>query len=253
MTTISGTVKFFSAKRGYGFIIPDDPDQDGQEYFVHHSVIQGEGFRSLATGEEVQFEFKKDGDKLVALNVTGPGGNAVQGGSKPGGFKGGKKGGKSEGGGGKSGKGKGEGGKMALKGKNSSPPSYKGGWDRYDAPKGGKYGYRDDGFKGGSKGFKGYYDDYDSYDYGWGYKGKGYKGFNDYDDYKGGKMGKGFKGGYKGYGYDDYDDFDDYGFKGKGPPMGSKGGFKGFGGPSKGFKGDNGGFKGSRKGKYDYY
>jgi len=281
MAKICGTVKFFSAKRGYGFIIPDDPEQDGQEYFVHHSVIQGEGFRSLATGEEVQFEVSSDSTthKLVAVNVTGPEGAAVQGGSKPG-FKGAKGGGKGFGGkgleGGKSsGKGKGDykgdGGKPALKGgKGSGYPSKGGDWgvQQYDSGKGGKYGYRDS-YKGAGKGYKGYdsYDAYDDYDY-WGYKGsKGYgKGYDDYG-YKGGKSKGGYpsKGGYKGDYYDDYDYFDDYkGYKGRGPSAGSKGGYKGA--PSKGkdeykggyggkggFKGDSGGFKGGRKGKYDYY
>jgi len=140
MASILGTVKFFSAKRGYGFIIPDDPEQDGQEFFVHHSVIQGEGFRSLAAGEEVQFEVSNEVEegKLVAINVTGPDGKPVKGsnnreqgqfGSK--GKKGGGKDGKDRGKGKDSGKGKGDGGKHMEsygKGKGASKGYDKGSW-----------------------------------------------------------------------------------------------------------------------------
>jgi len=280
MATVCGTVKFFSAKRGYGFIIPDDPEQDGQEYFVHHTSILGDGFRSLATGEEVQFEVNRDAttQKLVAINVTGPDGAPVKGDSKPQGKGFGKGKGKDSGKG--AGKdfagGKGGGGKPALKGKAAVGYGKGGGWaDSYDAPKGGKYGgYRD--FKG--KGYGKGYDDYDYYGgYGGGYDDWGYKGDKGYgkgyaDDYgygsKGKFAGKGsFKGGYKGDYYDDYDYVEDY--KGyKGPPIGSKGAYKGpppskgkdsfkggFSGSGKGdFGGDKGGFKGgggARKGKYD--
>jgi len=275
-----GTVKFFSAKRGYGFLIPDDPEQDGQEFFVHHSVIQGEGFRSLAAGEEVQFEVSKEAEpgKLVAINVTGPDGKEVKGSNnrEPGQFGGkGKKGGGKDGkdrGKGKDVKGKGDGGKGKQmesygKGKGASMGYDKGGWalERYDSPKGGKYG----GYKGG-KGYKGdYYDDYDyggyGDDYGWGYKGdKGYKGSKGGYDY-GGFKGKGsYKGGYKGYDFDDfgYDDYDyKGGYKGKGA---SKGGYKGppsykgdsgYGGNKGGYQGGKGDGYGKGKGKYDrdYY
>jgi len=48
-----GSVKWFSAEKGYGFITPDDGTKD---LFVHHSAIQAEGFRTLNEGEKVEYE-----------------------------------------------------------------------------------------------------------------------------------------------------------------------------------------------------
>ncbi len=53
-----GTVKWFNDKKGFGFIT----SSDGNEYFVHHSNILGDGFKSLQEGEDVQFEVEQ-GDK----------------------------------------------------------------------------------------------------------------------------------------------------------------------------------------------
>jgi CspA family cold shock protein len=53
----TGTVKWFNEKKGYGFIIPDGMELD---VFVHYSVIQTEGFKTLAEGEKVQFEMTQD-------------------------------------------------------------------------------------------------------------------------------------------------------------------------------------------------
>ncbi len=48
-----GTVKWFSEQKGYGFITPDD---GGQDLFVHHSNIEGEGFKTLQDGQIVEYE-----------------------------------------------------------------------------------------------------------------------------------------------------------------------------------------------------
>ncbi len=61
----TGTVKWFDAKKGFGFIL----NALGQDVFVHFSSIECEGFRSLKDGEPVEFE-EKQGDKgLSAFNV----------------------------------------------------------------------------------------------------------------------------------------------------------------------------------------
>lgn len=49
----TGTVKWFSDQKGYGFIVPDD---GGKDLFIHHSNILGEGFKSLKEGQKVEYE-----------------------------------------------------------------------------------------------------------------------------------------------------------------------------------------------------
>ena len=49
----TGTVKWFNDTKGYGFITLDDGSKD---CFVHHTAIEGEGFKSLAEGDRVQFD-----------------------------------------------------------------------------------------------------------------------------------------------------------------------------------------------------
>jgi cold shock protein len=62
----TGTVKWFSPKKGYGFITMED----GQEVFVHYSAIDGNGFRSLEQGEKVQFEVAQGPKGLQASAVS---------------------------------------------------------------------------------------------------------------------------------------------------------------------------------------
>lgn len=61
----TGTVKWFSDKKGYGFI---KRDQAG-DIFVHYTEIQGQGFRSLYEGQRVEFSIKRSQKGLRAVNV----------------------------------------------------------------------------------------------------------------------------------------------------------------------------------------
>ena len=49
-----GKVKWFSNQKGYGFIVPES----GPDVFVHHTAIQGEGYKTLQEGQEVEFEIE---------------------------------------------------------------------------------------------------------------------------------------------------------------------------------------------------
>jgi cold shock protein len=63
----TGTVKWFSDDKGFGFITPDEGSRD---LFVHHTGILGDGYRSLSEGTKVSFE-EEQGDKgPKAVNVT---------------------------------------------------------------------------------------------------------------------------------------------------------------------------------------
>ena len=62
-----GTVKWFNAEKGYGFLAPEDNSAD---VFVHFSAIEGNGFKELQENDRVEFE-TQDGPKgLQAANVT---------------------------------------------------------------------------------------------------------------------------------------------------------------------------------------
>jgi CspA family cold shock protein len=63
----TGTVKWFSDDKGYGFIQPDDGTKD---VFVHHSGIDGAGFKSLAEGAKVEYEVEEGPKGPQARSVT---------------------------------------------------------------------------------------------------------------------------------------------------------------------------------------
>ncbi|MDP8258321.1 MAG: cold shock domain-containing protein [Candidatus Aadella gelida] len=61
-----GTVKWFNNQKGYGFISPEE----GKDVFVHHSAIQGEGYKSLDEGQAVEFEIQQGPKGEEAINVV---------------------------------------------------------------------------------------------------------------------------------------------------------------------------------------
>ena len=62
-----GTIKWFSDQKGYGFITPEGGKKD---VFVHFSALQGEGFKTLAEGEQVSFEITQGPKGEQATNVV---------------------------------------------------------------------------------------------------------------------------------------------------------------------------------------
>lgn len=66
-TAVKGTVKWFNAEKGYGFITPDN---GGDDLFVHFSAIQTSGFKSLEEGQAVQYDVTQGTRGLQASNVT---------------------------------------------------------------------------------------------------------------------------------------------------------------------------------------
>ena len=61
-----GKVKWFNAKKGYGFISAET----GEDVFVHFSEIQSDGYKTLDEGQDVEFEIEKDQKGLKAKKVT---------------------------------------------------------------------------------------------------------------------------------------------------------------------------------------
>jgi cold shock protein len=62
----TGTVKWFSDEKGFGFVTPDD---GGKDLFVHHTGIAGEGFRSLTEGTKVEYESESSDKGPKAVDV----------------------------------------------------------------------------------------------------------------------------------------------------------------------------------------
>jgi cold shock protein len=67
ITMAQGTVKWFNAEKGFGFITPDE---GGADLFVHHTAIQGSGFKTLDENQRVSFETGQGQKGPQAINVT---------------------------------------------------------------------------------------------------------------------------------------------------------------------------------------
>ncbi len=63
----TGTVKWFNNTKGFGFIAPNE---GGDDVFVHHSVIKGDGFKTLNEGQKVTFDVESGPKGLTAINVN---------------------------------------------------------------------------------------------------------------------------------------------------------------------------------------
>ncbi len=63
---VKGTVKWFNESKGYGFLAQNE----GEDIFVHYTAIQGNGFRTLKEGQEVEFNVERGPKGLQASNVT---------------------------------------------------------------------------------------------------------------------------------------------------------------------------------------
>ena len=63
---VKGIVKWFNNQKGYGFITPEN----GNDVFVHHKAIQGEGYKSLDEGQKVEFDIEKGPKGEQATNVV---------------------------------------------------------------------------------------------------------------------------------------------------------------------------------------
>ncbi|WP_344329186.1 cold-shock protein [Aeromicrobium halocynthiae] len=63
----TGTVKWFNAEKGFGFIAPDE---GGDDVFAHYSSIQSSGYRSLEENQKVEFDVEQGQKGLQATNIT---------------------------------------------------------------------------------------------------------------------------------------------------------------------------------------
>lgn len=66
MTRVQGSVKWFSNQKGYGFVNPES----GEDVFVHHTEITGDGYKTLVQGERVEFEVVESDKGLRAQQVV---------------------------------------------------------------------------------------------------------------------------------------------------------------------------------------
>ena len=64
---LSGKVKWFNYKKGYGFIMPDEGDKD---VFVHITAVHEAGLRGLYEGQAISYELKEENGKTCATNLT---------------------------------------------------------------------------------------------------------------------------------------------------------------------------------------
>jgi CspA family cold shock protein len=70
----TGTVKFFNSEKGFGFISPADGEKD---VFVHHSNVQGQGYKTLDEGQHVEFDIVAGRKGPEAQNVRPSGGSSA--------------------------------------------------------------------------------------------------------------------------------------------------------------------------------
>jgi cold shock protein len=78
-TVATGTVKWFNNEKGFGFI----SQAAGEDVFVHHTAIQGQGYKSLEEGQQVEFDVQQGPKGLQAANVRPLGAASGTGGSAP--------------------------------------------------------------------------------------------------------------------------------------------------------------------------
>ena len=129
MARETGNVKWFNPEKGFGFITRDNGEKD---VFVHHSAIQGSGFRTLNDGERVEFDVVQGQKGPAAENVTRLDAPADGGGGGGGGGRGAGGGGYGGGGGGRGGGGGGYGGGGGGRGGGGYGGGGGGGRDRDD-------------------------------------------------------------------------------------------------------------------------